>query len=121
MTVELNHTVVWATDKKRSAAFLAGILDLPVGDQVGPFLPVRMSNQVTLDFGDATDVAPQHYAFRVGEDLFDAALARIRSADVAYWADPHHAEPATINHRNGGRGVYFADPDGHNMELLTVE
>jgi catechol 2,3-dioxygenase-like lactoylglutathione lyase family enzyme len=38
---------------------------------------------------------------------------------VQTWADPDHHEPDGINTRWGGRGVYFPDPDGHNMEILT--
>jgi hypothetical protein len=49
MTIELNHTIVGATDKHASARFLADILGLPVGADVGPFAPVRLANGVTLD------------------------------------------------------------------------
>lgn len=119
MSVELNHTVVWATDKRASAGFLAGILGMSVGAQVGPFLPIKLGNEVTLDYADGVDVAPQHYAFLVSDAEFEAAFGRIKEAGIAYWADPYHGEPGRINNMNGGKGVYFADPDGHNMELLT--
>ena len=119
MSVELNHTVVWARDKAASAGFLAGILGLPVGPQSGPFLPVQLGNGVTLDYADADDIRAQHYAFLVGEDEFDAAFARLRDTGVSYYADPGHSRPGEINHRWGGRGVYFCDADGHNLELLT--
>ena len=119
MSVELNHTLIWARDKEASARFLADILGLPVGQRSGPFVPVSLSNGVTLDYGAAEDVRPQHYAFLLGEEEFDAAFARIQAAGVEYYADPFHELAGRINHRNGGRGVYFADADGHNMELLT--
>jgi catechol 2,3-dioxygenase-like lactoylglutathione lyase family enzyme len=119
MSVELNHTIVWVRDKTASAAFLAGILGVPVGPPSGPFIPVRLGNGVTLDFADTEEVHPQHYAFLLGEDEFDAAFARIRSAGVSYYADPSHQQPGEINHFYGGRGVYFPDTDGHNLELLT--
>lgn len=119
MAVELNHTIVWATDKAASAEFLAGILGVPVGNPDGPFLPVRLANRVTLDFGDADNVRGQHLAFLVSDSDFDAAFARLRAANIAYWADPVHQEPGQVNHWLGGRGVYFEDADGHNMELLT--
>ncbi|HET6501386.1 MAG TPA: DUF4440 domain-containing protein [Amycolatopsis sp.] len=118
-TTELNHTIVPARDKAAAAEFLAGILGLPVGAPLGPFVPVQLSNGVTLDFMTADDVPSQHYAFLVGEEEFDAAFARIRETGGEYWADPGHHQPHQINHREGGRGVYFADPDGHNLELLT--
>jgi len=120
MSVQLNHTIVWSRDKAASAAFLAGILDLPIGPPVGPFLPIELANGVTLDFADADRVAPQHYAFLVDEARFDAALARIRADGVAHWADPFRRAPGEINHDQGGREVYFADPDDHAMELQTV-
>jgi catechol 2,3-dioxygenase-like lactoylglutathione lyase family enzyme len=119
VTIELNHTIVYSRDKAASAQFLADILGVPVGAPTGPFLPVQLGNRVTLDFADADSVRPQHYAFLVGEEEFDAAFDRVREAGVEYYADPGHSEPASINHRDGGRGVYFADPDGHNLELLT--
>jgi len=119
MSVELNHTIVCVTDREASAEFLAGILGLEVDPVAGPFVPVRLANGVTLDYMQVGRVTGQHYAFLVGEADFDAAMARIEAAGVAYWADPFHAEPGEINHMNGGRGFYFEDPDGHNMELLT--
>ncbi len=119
MSIDLNHTIVWARDKEASARFLADLLGLAVEPRSGPFVPVLLGNGVILDFADADEVHPQHYAFLVGEDEFDAAFARICAAGIEYYADPFHDHPGRMNHRNGGRGLYFADPDGHDMELLT--
>jgi len=121
MSVELNHTIIHARDKRESAEFLAGILGLEVGPEAGPFLPVETANGVTLDFASipAESITMQHYAFLVSEEEFDAALARIREAGVTYYADPRLARPNEINHGNGGRGLYFLDPAGHGMEILT--
>ncbi|MFG2350451.1 VOC family protein [Streptomyces phaeochromogenes] len=120
MTVELNHTIVGAHDKKTSARFLAGILGLEVSPQYGPFIPVRIPNGVTLDYMDATGpIPPQHYAFLVSEDDFDTIFARIRDAGLTYWADPFHRHVEEINTNDGGRGTYFDDPNGHNLEILT--
>jgi catechol 2,3-dioxygenase-like lactoylglutathione lyase family enzyme len=119
MSSELNHTIVWVRDKAASAGFLADILGVPVGPPSGPFVPVQLGNAVTFDFADADEVHPQHYAFLLGEDEFDDAFARIRSIGIDYYADPFHQRPGEINHFYGGRGVYFADADGHNLELLT--
>ncbi|HEY1574514.1 MAG TPA: DUF4440 domain-containing protein [Pseudonocardiaceae bacterium] len=118
-TTELNHTIVRASDKAAAAAFLAGILGVPVGEPIGPFVPVALSNGVTLDFMDVDTVARQHYAFLIDEAEFDATFERIRESGTEFWADPEHLRPGGTNTMNGGRGVYFADPDGHNMELLT--
>jgi catechol 2,3-dioxygenase-like lactoylglutathione lyase family enzyme len=119
MTIELNHIIIPARDKQKSATFLADILGVPAGAQWGPFVPVTVGNGVTLDYMDATDFRSHHCAFLVSDDEFDASMGRIRDAGITYYADPHHAEPGEINHLYGGRGVYFEDPDGHNMELIT--
>ncbi|GAA3769954.1 VOC family protein [Streptomyces chiangmaiensis] len=120
MAVELNHTIVAAHDKTASAQFLADLLGLQVEPQYGPFIPVQTPNGVTLDYMDTDDsITPQHYAFLVSEDDFDAIFARVRAAGLTYWADPHHDHPGEINHNDGGRGAYFDDPNGHNLEILT--
>jgi catechol 2,3-dioxygenase-like lactoylglutathione lyase family enzyme len=118
--VQLNHTIVWCRDKQRSAAFLTGVLGLPAATRFGPFMVVEAGVGVSLDFHDTdTEIAPQHYAFLVGEDDFDDIFGRIRDGGVAHWADPGQREPEAINHNDGGRGVYFADPDGHLLEIIT--
>jgi catechol 2,3-dioxygenase-like lactoylglutathione lyase family enzyme len=120
MTVELNHTIVAARDKLAAATFLTDLLGLPAPTPFGPFLVVTLGNGVSLDFIDTSDdIHPQHYAFLVSEPDFDAIFGRIRALDLPYWADPFHKEPGEINTRDGGRGVYFNDPNGHILELLT--
>lgn len=120
MTVQLNHTIVAAHDKKASARFLADILGLEVSPQYGPFIPVEIPNAVTLDYMDSPGtITPQHYAFLVSEDDFDTIFGRIREAGLTYWADPYHRRAGEINHNDGGRGTYFEDPNGHNLEILT--
>jgi catechol 2,3-dioxygenase-like lactoylglutathione lyase family enzyme len=119
MTIELNHTIVGATDKHASARFLADILGLPVGADAGQFTPVRLANAVTLDYMDRPQVTAQHYAFLVSDGEFDAAFGRIRDAGLPYFADPGFQQPGEVSTRWGGRGVYFHDPGGHSMEILT--
>jgi catechol 2,3-dioxygenase-like lactoylglutathione lyase family enzyme len=120
MTVKLNHTIVAAHDKHVSAAFLADILGLPAPTAYGPFLTVPADNGVTLDYADWGDeVATQHYAFLVDEDDFDVIFGRIRDRQLPYWADPHQSRKGEINTADGGRGVYFEDPSGHLLEILT--
>jgi len=119
MAIKLDHTIVGAHDKHASARFIAGILGVEVGDPMDPFVPVRLSNEVTLDFMNRADVTPQHYAFLVSDEEFDAAFQRLLDGGVQIWADPDHEVPGEINTRWGGRGVYFPDPAGHNMEILT--
>jgi catechol 2,3-dioxygenase-like lactoylglutathione lyase family enzyme len=120
MPVDLNHTIIAARDKQASAEFLATVLGLEVGPPMGRFLPVETSNGVTLDFADADgEIVPQHYAFLVADEEFDAIFGRILEAELPYWADPHHQQPGRINRNDGGRGAYFEDPSGHNLEIIT--
>jgi catechol 2,3-dioxygenase-like lactoylglutathione lyase family enzyme len=119
MPVQFNHTIVAARDKRVSAEFLATILGLEVSPPYGAFLPVETSNGVVLDYADSQQITRQHYAFLVTEAEFDAIFDRIKQAGVPYFADPTHHEPGEINHNDGGRGVYFPDPDGHNLEIIT--
>jgi catechol 2,3-dioxygenase-like lactoylglutathione lyase family enzyme len=120
MPVQLNHTIVRVRDKRASATFLADILGVGPPMPYGPFLVVEVDNAVSLDFADETEaVHPQHYAFLVGESEFDAIFGRIRGRGLPYWADPGRREPGEINTRDGGRGVYWQDPDGHLLEIIT--
>lgn len=119
MTVTLNHTTIHATDKLASATFLAAVLGLDVGAQRGPFISVRLANGVELEFVDDTAGTPQHHAFLLSEDEFDAAYGRLLDRRARMWADPSRTRPAEISHTNGGRGVCFDDPDGHLMEIFT--
>jgi catechol 2,3-dioxygenase-like lactoylglutathione lyase family enzyme len=120
MTVELNHTIVMARDKEASANFLTEILGLPGATRFGPFKVVSLSNGVSLDFYETQDeIVSQHYAFLITEAEFDEIFARIRGRGVDYWADPGRSRPGEINHNDGGRGVYFEDPNGHFLEIIT--
>jgi catechol 2,3-dioxygenase-like lactoylglutathione lyase family enzyme len=120
VSVQLNHTIVSCHDQQRSAAFLTGILGLPPATRFGHFLVVATDNDVSLDFAETSrDIASQHYAFLVGEEEFDAAFGRIREKELPYWADPGKAQRGTVSHRDGGRGLYFEDPDGHLLEIIT--
>lgn len=119
MAVQLDHTIIATRDKSAAADWLATILDLTVSAPYGPFLPVATSNGVKLDFMDSDEVVPQHYAFVVSEPDFDAIFDRLQQAGVTYYADPGHHQPGQINHDDGGRGTYFNDPTGHNLEIIT--
>lgn len=123
MSVQLNHTIVLSRDNRESAEFFAHVMGLEVGAEWGPFIPVALANGVELDFASlppSQDVFPQHYAFLVTEREFDEVLARIEAGGVDHWADPHGKQPGEINHHDGGRGVYFPDPSGHGLEVITV-
>ncbi|MEV0438287.1 VOC family protein [Streptomyces spectabilis] len=122
MSVQLNHTIVHARDNRESAAFFADLLGLDITAEWGPFIAVALDNGVTLDFATvpAEHITPQHYAFLVSDAEFDAAYEKITTRSLPHWADPHQKHPGEINHNDGGKGVYFLDPAGHAMELITV-
>ena len=120
MTVQLNHTIVAVRDKQESATFLSEILGVGKPVPFGPFLVVEVDNEVSLDFADDHGpVHPQHYAFLVDEDRFDEIFGRIRERGLAYWADPFRRLPGETNTNDGGRGVYWEDPSGHFLEIIT--
>ena len=120
MTPQLNHTIVHCRDKQTSASFLADILGLPEPTLWGHFAIVNADNGVSLDFMETGgDVTPQHYAFLIADDEFDEIFGRITARGLDYWADPGLSHKGEINHRDGGRGVYWRDPDGHLLEVLT--
>ena len=120
MAVEFNHTIIWARDSKASAAFMAEILGLPAPRTWGPFEVVTTSNGVNLDFMNRDgEVLSRHFAFLVSEEEFDDIFGRVEAKGLSYWADPARKQPGEINRHDGGRGVYFEDPDGHLLEIIT--
>jgi catechol 2,3-dioxygenase-like lactoylglutathione lyase family enzyme len=120
VSVQLNHTIVWCRDKVDSATFLSEILGLPRPSAFGPFHVVDLSNGVSLDFHEVDGaIDAQHYAFLISEDEFELIFGRITERGLDYWADPGLSERGVINRADGGRGVYFKDPDGHLLEIIT--
>lgn len=120
MTIELNHTIVPSRDKEAAAKFFARIFGLSYEGPQSHFAPVMVNDRLTLDFDDADDFDPHHYAFKVSDDDFDAIFQRIQDEQIPYGSGPRSSTNMEINHRQGGRGLYFSDPDGHLLEILTV-
>jgi catechol 2,3-dioxygenase-like lactoylglutathione lyase family enzyme len=118
MTIRPDHTIVPARDKDVAATFFASLFGLSV-KPFGPFAAVSVNDSFTLDFADQTHFEPHHLAFHVTEPEFDAIFGRVQQAGIPYSADPHHQQVGQLNHRLGGRGFYFYDPNGHNFEVLT--
>lgn len=117
---ELNHTIVWCSDKARSAGFLTEMLGLPTPEPFLDFLVVRLANGISMDFyAKDGEIPRQHYAFLVSDPEFDLVMERIAERELDYWADPAREQPGEINRHWGGRGVYFMDPDGQLLEAIT--
>ena len=121
MPVKLDHTVVTARDKTESATFLAEVLGLGTPVATGHFLAVALDNGPTLDFCSVEEgaIRAQHFAFEVSEAEFDGVLGRVKGRSVPYWADPRQTRPGEVDQRGNGRAIYFADPSGHWLEVLT--
>ena len=121
MSVKLNHTIVHCSDKQASARFLVEILGLPEPTTYGPFVVVQVDNEVSLDYADDHgSLRSQHFAFMVSDEEFEEIHERIVARGLTYWADPFHRQENQINTNDGGRGLYWDDPDGHNLEIITV-
>ena len=118
--IELNHTIVPASDRVASAKFFSRIFGLRFEGETGHFAPVRVNGALTLDFANSTRFNSHHLAFKVSDDQFDAVFKRIQEERLPYGSGPRSLENGQINSRDGGRGVYFRDPNGHVLELLTV-
>jgi catechol 2,3-dioxygenase-like lactoylglutathione lyase family enzyme len=121
MPIAFNHTIVFSRDRERSARFFTELFGLPDAVEFGPFLNVELEHGGNLDFAadNRDEIQPQHYAFLVSEDDFDAIYGRIQTQGIEHWADPRAQRPGEINHNDGGRGVYFRDPTGHYLEIIT--
>jgi catechol 2,3-dioxygenase-like lactoylglutathione lyase family enzyme len=120
MAITLNHTIVPARDKEAAAKFFARIFGLEFDGQSGHFAPVRVNDTLTLLFDEEPSFERHHYAFHVDDADFDAILGRVRQAGLAYGSAPWSLDDGKLNDWNGGRGVYFKDPDGHVLELMTM-
>jgi catechol 2,3-dioxygenase-like lactoylglutathione lyase family enzyme len=122
MAITFNHTIVAARDRSESANFFTELFGLPAAKEFGSFLAVTLNHGASLDYAQAQDgqeIHAQHYAFLVSEEEFDAIYGRIQSRALPHWADPRGARPGEINRNDGGRGVYFQDPSGHYLEIIT--
>ncbi len=120
MDIVLDHTVIPAHDKIASAEFFARVFGLEYRGAQSHFAPVQVNPALTLDFDNRDAFEPHHYAFKVGEAEFDAIFERVQAEGISYGSGPRSRTDMQINHRHGGRGVYFDDPNGHVLEILTA-
>lgn len=118
---KLDHTILWCSDKHRSAEFLTSVLGLGPGRTFMHFLIINLANDVSIDLMETDEpIALQHCAFLVSDEEFDRGLEELKRRENTIWADPARSVKGEINHHFGGRGVYFEDPDGHLFELITT-
>ena len=55
----------------------------------------------------------------MSEDEFDEIFGRLKERGLACWAHPGQHLATQINTHDGGRSVYFDDPIGHSLEIIT--
>lgn len=120
MPAAFNHTIIASRDREASAAFYRSVLEADDAPSWGPFVNICLGGGVMLQFAEPpVEIQMQHYAFLVDDAHFDRAYQRLVAAGVEHWADPHMTQPGQVNTEHGGRGVYFKDPSGHGLELIT--
>lgn len=122
MGVILDHTIVLSPNKLTSALFLSYILGRPYGGAFARFAPVKLDDELNIDYADADseDYERRMFTLLVSEDELDAIVERLTAERVPYGSDPAHMEDRQLNRRGGGRGLFFRDPNGHTFELTTV-
>jgi catechol 2,3-dioxygenase-like lactoylglutathione lyase family enzyme len=120
MPITLNHTIVPSRDKEASARFFARIMGVPYAGPMGHFAQVRVNGELSLDWDNRPTFDSHHYAFLVTDQEFDEIFGRIKDEQVRFGSQPNAPANGEINTRRGGRGLYFADPDGHLMEIMTT-
>ena len=122
MAIELDHVIVSSRDRVASARLLAHLLGVPWNETVfSVFSPVYVNDGLTLDFIQAEEAFPvEHFCFRVDDADFDAILARIEAAGIAWRSKVRGAVDRKVDTDYGGRGLYWNEPDGHQWEMLTV-
>lgn len=121
MPVQLDHLTVPSRDQRAAARLMAELLGVPWSETgVGPFCPVYVNEELTLDFDQFDEPFPvTHYCFRVSDPEFDAILARIQAAGIEYRSHVRGPVDYKVDTEHGGRIVYWNVPDGHQWEMLT--
>jgi len=115
-----NHTIIASRDREESARFFRDLLEVDEAPSWGVFTNIQLDDGVLIQFAEPpVDIQMQHYAFLIDDELFDRAYRRLLDAGIEHWADPHMQRPGETNTEHGGRGVYFKDPSGHAIELIT--
>jgi catechol 2,3-dioxygenase-like lactoylglutathione lyase family enzyme len=118
--IVLNHTIVPSHDKESSARFFARIFGLEYAGPAGHFAQVHVNNDLSFDWDNRDSFESHHYAFFITDAEFDAIFSRIKAEPLGYGSEPFSPDNGQINHRRGGRGLYFRDPDGHLLEIMTM-
>ena len=126
MEVRLDHCVMHVSDRRRSNAFYRDVLGAElVGDPDGVAM-YRFGEQQLNVHGPGLDPAPvaRLAVLPGGSDLcfvwpgpIEAAIDHLRTHDVEVELGPVRRRGA----RGEGASVYFRDPDGSLLELISYD
>ena len=124
MSIVLDHTIVPTHDKEASAQWLAYLFGREPKESRGAYAQLPVSDALTLLFYDSKEsFEPHHYAFLITEEEFEAILGRLKEKGIPYGDDAAVLDNFQIKPRGNpkgvGRGLYFRDPNGHSLEIIT--
>ena len=122
MSAIFNHTIIAAADPAESAQFYVDVLEAEHTRSWGVFSNIMLDEGVMLQFATPPptfDIQPVHMAVLCTDDHFDRAVALLDERGADYWADPQRTHLHETNTEHNGRGVYFLDPSGMYLELIT--
>ena len=121
MEITLSHTIVPSNDNVASAKFYKRIFGFDFVKEWGHFAVVMVNPTLALDFQNKNDFSSNHYAFKVSDQQFDEIFNHIKEENITFGSGPRSVDDGKINNNYGGRGVYFKDPNGHVLEIITKD
>src|SRR5437773_8228197 len=94
MEVKLDHTIVLSPDKVSSALFMGYILGRPYTGNFARFAPVKLDDELCLDYADADndDFERRMFTLLVSDEELDGIVGRLRSAQVAFGSEADQAD-----------------------------
>ena len=122
MTAALDHTILSVSDVEKSVRFYYKTLGL----KYEPEALIRVSPTMVLQLIERPPQISQHLAFSMSKIEFDAALARLKAANVPYGDNFDTVGTMSgpgVSHGSGknAASIYFRDPDGHMLEIMHYE
>lgn len=117
------ETAVYVDDLDAAATFYSGVLELDlVGQAAGRHLFYRIADRMLLVFRTDETIKGEGFPAHgtTGPGHFALGIA---AEDLDIWHQRLQQHGVTIEHQitwpRGGRSVYFRDPAGNSVELIT--
>lgn len=127
MAIRLDHTILEVTDPAESVTFYRDVVGLEHRGPSSGFEVMLITPDLALDLDRAeTPPSPRHLAFAMDRPGFEETFRRIRAAGITYGDGPRRSTNMRGPGRSSGvhgqtESVYFHDPSGHILEILTYE